>query len=246
MGVDELAVVVDLAGEVRVVLVGRLEDDLGWVVGLGGAVTGGTGCRYVTHLGAIGELVGGQVDLAKRALADQAAQGVVSDRLEVLVREFAVRGSVSVGRGELGELGPYSRSSWYECASCGRGRGSAENHDEQRDSQGSEGQDAPWPSARGLRPCPSSTASLHRGRTGPGGHPRGGRSVGVNRRARAGMAWAGRGGAGGDGEWWDARECRALGETGGSFAWKSGRKGRGFGFGRVDDSYRGSRRGAWI
>ena len=28
MGVDELAVVVDLSGEVRVVLVGRLEDDL--------------------------------------------------------------------------------------------------------------------------------------------------------------------------------------------------------------------------
>ncbi len=38
-----------------------------------------------THLGAIGELVGGKVDLAERALSDQAAEGVVSDRLEVFV-----------------------------------------------------------------------------------------------------------------------------------------------------------------
>jgi hypothetical protein len=50
-----LAVVVDLARKVVVVLLRRLED----------------------HLGAIGELVGCEIDFAKAALANKPAQGVV-------------------------------------------------------------------------------------------------------------------------------------------------------------------------
>jgi hypothetical protein len=40
------------------------------------------------HLGAIAELVRGKVDLPKTAFADQLAQRVVADALEVLGREF--------------------------------------------------------------------------------------------------------------------------------------------------------------
>lgn len=50
------------------------------------------------YLGAISEFVGGQVDLAEGALADEAAEGVVADRLEVFTRELAGTHSVSLGR----------------------------------------------------------------------------------------------------------------------------------------------------
>ena len=46
------------------------------------------------HLGAIAELVRGQVDLAEAALADQLAQRVVADALEVCRREFTARMSI--------------------------------------------------------------------------------------------------------------------------------------------------------
>lgn len=65
---DKLSMVVDLAGEVGVVLLGGLEH----------------------NLGAIGEFVGGQIDFAERALSNEAAEGVVAHGLEVLVGEFAV------------------------------------------------------------------------------------------------------------------------------------------------------------
>lgn len=67
MGVQKLAVVVDLARQIRIVLLGALEDDLG----------------------AIGELVLGEVDLAETPLADQAPERVVADTVEVGRREFA-------------------------------------------------------------------------------------------------------------------------------------------------------------
>ena len=61
-----------------------------------------------THLGAIGELVGRQIDLAKAALAYEPAEGVVADRLEVLRRELTarrvsvhVRGGVRSGAAEV-------------------------------------------------------------------------------------------------------------------------------------------------
>lgn len=107
MGMDELSMMMDLAGEVRVALVRGFEDDLG----------------------AIGEFVGGEVDLSERALSDQAAEGVVADRSEVLIREFAEREGVVSGQvtsclperfgRETGDGGrrTYSRSSWYEDAS---------------------------------------------------------------------------------------------------------------------------------
>jgi hypothetical protein len=66
VGVDELAVVMDLAGEVGVVLLGRLEDDAR----------------------AVAELVRGEVDLAEAAFANQTAEGVVADGLEVGGCEF--------------------------------------------------------------------------------------------------------------------------------------------------------------
>ena len=68
MGMDELSVMMDLSGEVRVTLVRGLEH----------------------HLGAVGELVRRQVDLAKRPLSDEPTERVVADILEVLVGEFAV------------------------------------------------------------------------------------------------------------------------------------------------------------
>ena len=58
--------VVDLSRKVRVVLLRRFEH----------------------HLGAIGELVRGKVDLAKAAFADESAEGVIADCRKV-------------GRGEL-------------------------------------------------------------------------------------------------------------------------------------------------
>lgn len=76
MGMDELSMMVDLAGEVRVALVRGFEDDLR----------------------AIGELVGGEVDLSEGALSDQAAEGVVADRSEILICEFAERDGVVSGR----------------------------------------------------------------------------------------------------------------------------------------------------
>jgi hypothetical protein len=111
--VDELAVVVDLAGEVRVVLVGRFEDDLLQVSDHSTIAIP----HLSSHLGSICKLVGGQVDLAKRAFPNQAAEGIVSDRLEVLVREFAAGVSGREGEGIAAPVGSYSRSSWYECAS---------------------------------------------------------------------------------------------------------------------------------
>ena len=41
------------------------------------------------HLGAIRQLVRRQIHLAKRPLADQPADGVIADRLELGVGEFA-------------------------------------------------------------------------------------------------------------------------------------------------------------
>jgi hypothetical protein len=65
------------------------------------------------HLGAICKLVGGKVDFAKRTLPNQAAQGIVPDRLEVLICELAVEGrSAQCVRGV--NRGSYSSSSWYE------------------------------------------------------------------------------------------------------------------------------------
>jgi hypothetical protein len=58
---QELAMVVDFAGEIRIILLGRLEH----------------------NLGAIGELVRGEVNLAEAAFADEAAERVVADEVEV-------------------------------------------------------------------------------------------------------------------------------------------------------------------
>jgi hypothetical protein len=45
------------------------------------------------YLGAIGELVFGEVDLSERAFAYQLPKSIVSDILEILVRKFAVGSS---------------------------------------------------------------------------------------------------------------------------------------------------------
>lgn len=64
----ELAVMMDFAREVGILLAGRLEHDLG----------------------AIGELVRRQVDFAEGALSDQPAQRVIPYAAEVLGGEFPV------------------------------------------------------------------------------------------------------------------------------------------------------------
>ena len=66
---------VDLAREVGIVPLGRLEHDLG----------------------TIGELVRGEVDFAEAAFANQPAEGVVADGLEVGGGKLAEEGLVGVG-----------------------------------------------------------------------------------------------------------------------------------------------------
>lgn len=85
---DELSVVVDFAREVRVALLRGLEYNLPGVRSM-------TRRRTATsaYLGAICELMGCQIDLPKRPLSNQAAEGVVSDRSEVFICEFAARSS---------------------------------------------------------------------------------------------------------------------------------------------------------
>lgn len=73
--VEELAVMVDFAGEVGIVLLRALKHDAR----------------------AIGELVRGKVDLAEAALSDQAAEGVVADGAEVGRGELGQEGLVGVG-----------------------------------------------------------------------------------------------------------------------------------------------------
>jgi hypothetical protein len=90
--VQELAVMVDLAREVGVLFLGRLEHDLRVQRGL---VFDLLRVHGACHLGAIDEFVRGQVDLAKRALANQAADGVVADSTEVAAVELAVSTGVS-------------------------------------------------------------------------------------------------------------------------------------------------------
>ena len=88
---DELAVVMYLPRQIRVAFVGRLEDHLVRRV-LAKLREGSEAAqkRKTTHLGSICELVCSEVDLSKRALPDQPAEGVVPDGLEVLRREFTV------------------------------------------------------------------------------------------------------------------------------------------------------------
>jgi hypothetical protein len=67
MWMQELAMVMDLPGEIGVVLLRALEH----------------------NLGAIGELVRGQVDLAEAAFADESPESVVADGVEIRGRKFA-------------------------------------------------------------------------------------------------------------------------------------------------------------
>lgn len=75
MRMAELAVMVDFAHEIGILLAGRLEHDLG----------------------AIGELVRRQVDFAEGAFSDQPAQRVVPYAAEVLRGEFPMEYGSEVG-----------------------------------------------------------------------------------------------------------------------------------------------------
>jgi hypothetical protein len=93
--VCELAMVVDLAGEVGVVLLRRLEHDLR-------TVSNADIPRHRSHIahpGAIAEFVRCQVDLAEASLAYEFAQCVVAHGLEVGRGEFTVAPSVSARDG---------------------------------------------------------------------------------------------------------------------------------------------------
>lgn len=76
-------------------------------------------CLSATHLGAIAELVRGEIDFPKAALADQLAQRVVADALEIGGRKFT--GGVSMPCAYVCVCGvrvrAYSRSCLYELAS---------------------------------------------------------------------------------------------------------------------------------
>lgn len=99
--------VVDLAGEVRIRLLRGLEHDFG----------------------AIGELVGGEVDFAEGAFAYELAEGVVADGDEVGRGELGQEGLVGVGelcmRWSVGSIGRRV-GCWGDAPCCvvaaGRGR----------------------------------------------------------------------------------------------------------------------------
>lgn len=92
---DELAVVVNLSSEVRIVARGSLEDDF---------------CT-------IREGVTGQVDFAEGASANYVAKGIVADVTEDGRREFPARELVRAFM-VTPQWKTYSRSSLYELASC--------------------------------------------------------------------------------------------------------------------------------
>lgn len=75
--------VVDLAGQVRVILLGRFEHYLFFPEGISPHPALGVYCHPAlkpeTHLGSIGQLVRGQVDLAEASLPDQSTNGIVSN-----------------------------------------------------------------------------------------------------------------------------------------------------------------------
>ena len=59
-----------------------------------------------------------KVNLAKRALADEAAYSVVADVSEILGVEFAELRISSCDYFSRRSIATYSSSSWYELASC--------------------------------------------------------------------------------------------------------------------------------
>lgn len=69
--------VVYFAGQIRVGSIRRLQHDLGGMISQDRHVTSAN--ERGTHLGAISELMGGQIHLTKGSFANQAAQGVVAD-----------------------------------------------------------------------------------------------------------------------------------------------------------------------
>ena len=75
--------------------------------------------REETNLGSIGELVVGEIDLSKGAFSYELPQGIVADIFEVLVGKLAIQ-QVRLDQWHRAETvaSPYSRSSWYELASC--------------------------------------------------------------------------------------------------------------------------------
>jgi len=87
MRVNELSVMVDFTREIRVALVGRLEDDLGGQniisVSMRAMPLG-----FAPYLGAIGEFMVGEVDLSEGSFSDQSPKSIVADRLEIFCREF--------------------------------------------------------------------------------------------------------------------------------------------------------------
>jgi hypothetical protein len=72
----ELPVVVDLAREVGIPLVGGLED----------------------YLGAIGEFMRCEVDFAKGSFSNQPSKSVVTDRLQIVAREFVEKLLIRAGK----------------------------------------------------------------------------------------------------------------------------------------------------
>lgn len=85
--VDKLSVVMDFAGQIGVGSIRRLQHNLGGTISQDRQVTS---AKTDTHLGAIGELVGGQIHLAKGSFANEAAERVIADRLKIVAREFTV------------------------------------------------------------------------------------------------------------------------------------------------------------
>lgn len=70
---------VDLARQIAVVLLGRLEDDLG----------------------TIGKLMCGKIDLAKAAFADESLESVVPDGVKIAGGELVKEGLVGIGELEV-------------------------------------------------------------------------------------------------------------------------------------------------
>ena len=91
---QELPVVVDLAGEICVVLFRGFENHL--VTCQDHGITIGQGWA---DLGAIGEFVGRKVDLTERSLAYKSTQRVIPNSTQFFRREPPVEATLSVGFG---------------------------------------------------------------------------------------------------------------------------------------------------
>lgn len=96
MGVEELAMMMDLARQVGVLLARRLEHHLNPPSVI---FSRDRKQRIKAYLGTVGELVRGEVHFAERAFSNQPPNGVISHAPKILGRELSVGHGARVSTG---------------------------------------------------------------------------------------------------------------------------------------------------